>query len=148
MANDEQNSADVGVAADAEYMGNRGSVSDNSAKIRRTVLWGNLMAGGAGVEYYFGYKTGQTDLTCQNFRSRAKSWRYAKYALEFFKIYLASIQLQPMNNVSRRWSLGKYGQVYVIYLKKGGSSSITVPPGNIALGGIIQEQGERFKMEA
>lgn len=71
VANDEQNPADVGVSADAEYMGNRGTVSDNSAKIRRTVLWGNFMAGGAGVEYYFGYKTGESDLTCQNFRSRA-----------------------------------------------------------------------------
>ena len=43
------------------------------------------------------------------------------------------MQLQPTNNVSRGWSLGKYSQVYVIYLKKGGSTSITVPQGNYSV---------------
>ncbi|MEJ7680680.1 MAG: carbohydrate-binding protein [Segetibacter sp.] len=130
VANDEQNPASIGVAADAEYTGNRGSVADNSEQIRKAVLWGNLMAGGAGVEYYFGYKTGETDLTCQDFRSRAKSWRYAKYALEFFKTYLTSTQLKPMNNVSSGWCLGKDSLVYVVYLKRGGSSNITLPAGS------------------
>lgn len=130
VANDEQNPASVGVAADAEYTGNRGSVADNSEQIRKAVLWGNLMAGGAGVEYYFGYKTGETDLTCQDFRSRAKSWRYAKNALDFFHTYLPSAELKPMNNVSSGWCLGKDGEVYAVYLKKGGSSNITLPYGN------------------
>ncbi|WP_018612146.1 DUF5060 domain-containing protein [Segetibacter koreensis] len=130
VANDEQNPADVGVAADREYAGNRGSVADNSDAIRKSVLWGNFMAGGAGVEYYFGYKTGETDLTCQDFRSRAKSWRYAKYALEFFKTYLSSIELKPLNNVSNGWSLGKDSEVYVVYLKKGGTSNIHLPFSN------------------
>ena len=42
------------------------------------------MAGGAGVEYYFGYKLPQNDLVCQDFRSRDKSWDYCRIALNFF----------------------------------------------------------------
>ena len=130
VANDEQGPSSTGVAADSEYTGNRGTVADNSETIRKSVLWGNLMAGGAGVEYYFGYNTGETDLTCQDFRSRAKSWRYARHALEFFHALLPFTELKPLNNVSWGLSLGKDSLVYVLYLKTGGSSKITLPPGN------------------
>lgn len=130
VANDEQNPASAGVAADSEYTGNRGAIADNSEQIRKDVLWGNLMAGGAGAEYYFGYKTGETDLSCQNFRSRAKSFRYAKNALDFFRTYLPFTIMRPMDNVSPGWCLGKDSEVYVIYLKDGGSSMINLPFGN------------------
>jgi hypothetical protein len=52
---------------------------------RAEVLWGNLMAGGAGVEYYFGYILPENDLGCQDWRSRAKTWKYSAIALNFFK---------------------------------------------------------------
>jgi hypothetical protein len=42
---DEQGPADVGVAPD--------SVDPSHDSIRKSVLWANLLAGGAGVEYYF-----------------------------------------------------------------------------------------------
>ena len=43
------------------------------------------MAGGGGVEYYFGYTLPQTDLGCEDWRSRDRSWGYAGVALEFFR---------------------------------------------------------------
>ena len=46
VANDEQAPANVGVAPD--------SVDPEHNVIRTKALWGNIMAGGAGVEYYFG----------------------------------------------------------------------------------------------
>lgn len=46
VTNDEQNPARVGVLPDL--------VDANHDEIRQDVLWGNLMAGGGGVEYYFG----------------------------------------------------------------------------------------------
>ena len=145
VANDEQNSATNGVATDAEYTGNRGSVADNSESIRKDVLWGNLMAGGGGVEYYFGYNTGETDLSAQDYRSRAKSWRYAKHALDFFRTYLPFNEMKALNNVSSGWSFGKAGEAYVVYLKGGGSPSITLPTGNYTVkwynprtGGVLQ----------
>ena len=35
------------------------------------------MAGGAGVEYYFGYSLPENDLLCEDFRSRDRSWDFA-----------------------------------------------------------------------
>jgi len=81
--NDEQGGANAGVTADASYNGNKGSQADNRKNTRHKVLWGTLMAGGAGVEYYFGYQTGETDLTAQDFRSRNLKWSDAKVALDF-----------------------------------------------------------------
>ena len=129
VANDEQGSHLSGVAADAEYTGNRGSVADNSESIRKNVLWANLMAGGAGVEYYFGYETGETDLTAQDFRSRAKSWRYARYALDFFESYTRFHEMTPLANLSSGWLLGNPGKEYVVYLNNGGTANINLPLG-------------------
>ena len=52
---------------------------------RKNALWGALMAGGWGCEYYFGYKRDHSDLTCQDFRSRDVFWDQCRYALDFFK---------------------------------------------------------------
>ena len=90
MANDEQNGADTGVPPDLGYavttarrrMARPVQTTDD---IRQATLWGNLMAGGAGVEYYFGYQLPQNDLGCEDFRSRDKSWDYCRIALEFFR---------------------------------------------------------------
>ena len=145
VANDEQTPAQTGVAADAEYTGNRGTEADNSEAIRKNVLWGNLMAGGDGVEYYFGYNTGETDLSLQDFRSRAKSFSYCNYATTFFRNYLLNIYLKPENIVSSGWCIAKDSVAYVVYLKNGGSSNITLPAGaynikwyNPRIGGTLQ----------
>ncbi|MGV3560490.1 DUF5060 domain-containing protein [Larkinella arboricola] len=124
VANDEQNS--LGVATDADYKGRRGTVADNQNGIRQESLWGNLMAGGAGVEYYFGGNTGETDLAAEDFRSRAKMWRYNRLALEFFKTYVPVKDVTALSNVSRGWVLGQEGKLYVVYLKNGGTANITL----------------------
>ena len=90
VANDEQGSASLGVPPDPGYAGFSGTAGEGDEKydlhdIRRYTLWGNLMAGGAGVEYYFGYKLAQNDLVAEDFRSRDKSWDYCRIALDFFQ---------------------------------------------------------------
>ena len=90
VANDEQGGADTGVPPDLGYEGYDGKKKDGNAvqttdDIRKATLWGNLMAGGAGVEYYFGYQLPQNDLVCEDWRSRDKSWDYCRIALEFFR---------------------------------------------------------------
>ncbi|RAJ90860.1 collagenase-like protein with putative collagen-binding domain [Larkinella arboricola] len=127
VANDEQNS--VGVSCDADYQGNRGNVADNQDDMRKEALWGNLMAGGAGVEYYFGGSTGETDLAAEDFRSRAKMYRYTRHALTFFRSYVPLKQVRVMNNVNSGWVLGQEGELYVVYLKDGGSADITINTG-------------------
>ena len=61
VANDEQGPAGLGVPPDPGLSGFAGKdaqgrdVGYTLHDIRKYTLWGNLMAGGAGVEYYFGY---------------------------------------------------------------------------------------------
>ena len=62
--------------------------------VRRQTLWGTLMGGGAGVEYYFGYQFVENDLVCEDWRSRDRSWDYCRIALEFFE-EIAIEKLQP-----------------------------------------------------
>ncbi len=52
---------------------------------RQNALWGNIMAGGAGVEWYFGYKHAHSDLSCQDFRVRENMWKQSHIALDFFR---------------------------------------------------------------
>jgi len=47
VANDEQGSADIGIPNDASYFG-----VPSQKQVRATVLWGNLLAGGDGIESY------------------------------------------------------------------------------------------------
>ena len=53
---------------------------------RQNALWGNIMAGGAGVEWYFGYKHAHSDLSCEDFRVRENMWKQSRIALDFFRM--------------------------------------------------------------
>ncbi len=91
------------------------------------------MAGGAGVEYYFGYKTPQHDLNCENFRSRHESWNYGRIALEFFSS--ESIPFYEMTSAdelvgasessNERYCLAKADSIYLVYLAVGGEAKLT-----------------------
>lgn len=139
VANDEQGGADTGVPPDLGYVdpitgqtyqgknsdGNTVSVTQDD--IRQQTLWGNLMAGGAGVEYYYGYKLPQSDLSLQDYRSRDQMWNYTRYALQFFNQYLPfSEMISNANLVSNGWCLAKAGDVYAIYLENGGTTTINL----------------------
>jgi hypothetical protein len=58
-------------------------------------------AGGAGVEYYFGYSFPNSDLSCQDFRSRANMWTQSRLALEFFANYSVPFWTMKSNNAIR-----------------------------------------------
>jgi hypothetical protein len=124
--------------------------------IRKLTLWGNLMAGGAGVEYYFGYALPENDLVAQDFRSRDKSWDYCRIALEFFrkeKIPLTEMTSSNalINNTkddNSKFCLAKQDEVYLVYLPNGGTSDLdlsaakgtfTVKWFNPRTGGALQE---------
>jgi len=71
VACDEPGDASHGLITDAED-----PTRDNA---RKNGLWGNIMAGGAGVEWYFGYKHPHSDLTCQDYRtSAAMHWNSSR----------------------------------------------------------------------
>jgi hypothetical protein len=137
-ANDEQGPAGLGVPPDPGYRDFAGKdaqgrdVGYTLHDIRKNVLWGNLMAGGAGVEYYFGYGLPDNDLVAENFRSREKSWEYGRIALEFF--HTQKIPFWEMTNANElvgnvkrdnsRYCFAKTNEVYLVYLPSGGTTEI------------------------
>jgi hypothetical protein len=98
---------------------------------RKNCLWGNLMAGGAGCEWYFGYKFAHNDLNCEDWRSRERMWEQTRYALEFFHKYLPFYQMSPKDSlVSSGLCLAKPGEVYAVYLPGGGSTQLDLAEGS------------------
>lgn len=80
VTNDEQAGAGVGIVPD-------GAPTDfNHDSARKNVLWANLLAGGAGVEYYYGSRFPENDMTLQDFRSRDQFFDQTRHALRFFKV--------------------------------------------------------------
>ncbi len=57
------------------------------------------MAGGAGVEYYFGYQQPCTDLNCEDWRSRDRMWDSNRFALNFFRNYLPFHEMVNCNDL-------------------------------------------------
>lgn len=137
VCNDEQGSAAEGVPPDLGYAGYDGKMKNGKAvhsadDIRKLTLWGNLMAGGGGVEYYFGYQLPQNDLVCEDWRSRDQSWNYARIALEFFpanripfwEMKNADALTGNAANDNSRFCLAKSDELYLVYLPTGGATEL------------------------
>jgi hypothetical protein len=133
VANDEQGDANLGVPPDPGYrgfagtdpQGNRVRTTDD---IRKYTLWGNLMAGGAGVEYYFGYQLPENDLVAEDFRSRDRTWDYGRIALAFFRdqripfwdMRAADDLVGNAAGDNSRYAFAQPGELYLVYLPAAG----------------------------
>ncbi len=149
VAHDEQNPAGLGVPPDPGYKGHSGIAEENDAKgpkgegyipskaytmhdVRKLTLWGSFMAGGAGVEYYFGYKLPENDLVCQDFRSRDKSWDYCRIAIDFFREEEIPVAEMTSSNAligntkdnNDKYCFAKAGELYLVYLPNGGATKL------------------------
>jgi len=125
VANDEQGPANKGVPPDPGYKGfDASSVDYDLNDIRKQTLWGNIMAGGAGVEYYFGGSLPENDMRCEDLRSRDKSWDYCAIAINFLTDN--HIPFQEMKNMNAlignaelnkdKYCFAKEGELYLVYL--------------------------------
>ena len=88
---------------------------------RSRALWGTLMAGGFGVEWYFGYASPNSDLTCEDFRSRDLFWDQNRYALQFFNNHIPFWEMEPNDALvedDTSYCLAKEGEVYAIYSER------------------------------
>jgi hypothetical protein len=100
---------------------------------RKNAIWGNIMAGGAGCEFYFGYDKPNSDLTCNDFRSRDAFWDYCRYTLNFIRGN--NIPFEQMTNRNSLVSgygnnanrcLAKPGDTYLVQLHGGGSHTLNL----------------------
>ncbi|MBW1295585.1 carbohydrate-binding protein [Aquimarina litoralis] len=122
VANDEQGPASTGVR-----------VSDK--EVRHRVLWGTLMAGGTGVEYYSGYTNDDGDINGNDHRKRGKKYKEGGYALNFFNRYLQSdminmVSSDGVTSDGNDYVFAKAGSVYAVYRPSGGSTGLSLPGGN------------------
>ncbi len=89
---------------------------------RQNALWGNLMAGGAGVEWYFGYKHAHSDLTCQDFRVRQRMWEQCRVALDFFAgneiPFWRMTNSNELLDTDNGYCLSEPGKLYLAFLKR------------------------------
>ena len=130
VACDEPGDATHGLITDAED-----PTRDNA---RKNALWGVFMAGGAGIEWYFGYKHPHSDLTCQDYRSRDKMWDQSRYALEFFRKqdipFWEMANADDLTDNPDDYCFVKPGEVYLVYLKHGGTVRLNVTQGRFTCG--------------
>lgn len=93
----------------------------NHDTIRAHCLWGTLLAGGTGVEWYFGYRYPHNDLECEDFRSRENWWEQSTFATQF----VADFPLEEMKSMDElihangAYCLANPGEVYIVYLPAG-----------------------------
>ncbi|MBW3631077.1 MAG: DUF5060 domain-containing protein [Gemmatimonadetes bacterium] len=123
VANDEQGNANTGVTPDG--------VGNNHDAVRQHALWGNLMAGGAGVELYFGYQYPQNDLNAEDLRSRDAFWDQARHALGFFRDHLPFWEMTAQHPASQpgNYVFARPGEVYAVYSVRGGDTTLRLEGG-------------------
>ncbi|HYD82789.1 MAG TPA: DUF5060 domain-containing protein, partial [Opitutus sp.] len=122
VAVDELGGASVGAKPDAN--------DSSRTEIRHRVLWGSLLAGAAGLEWYFGYDYAHDDLTCEDWRSRDKLWTQTHYAAQFIRDYMPLPLVTNHNAITSStadYVLGKEGVAYAVYLPAGATTNITLP---------------------
>jgi len=158
VAHDEQNPPSTGVPPDPGWEGFDGTARPGRNgrpytpdDIRKFTLWGTLLAGGGGVEYYFGSTLPQNDLGCQDWRSRHQSWTWAGIALRFFREQ--NIPLGEMANAdhlvgnpqhdNRCYCFARPGELYLVYLPAGGTAELDLSgvAGAFSLGWFNPREG-------
>ncbi len=140
VSNDEQGRHTTGVKPDGP--------GNNRDDIRKLTLWGNLMAGGAGVEYYFGYEFPHTDLNLEDWRSRDLVWSEVDHALTLFREHVPFWTMKPddsLANGATAHVLANPGSTYLVYLPNGGNAQLDLAEGtydvkwyNPRTGGTLQ----------
>ena len=122
---DEIGPANAGVIPDADDPGHD--------DVRNYSLWGNLMAGGAGVEWYFGYKFAHNDLVCEDWRSRDIMWDQTRHALEFFQKYLSFTEMRHNDGLTSApddYCFAIPGKIYAVCLPAGGTTELDLGEGS------------------
>ena len=144
---DEIGPASTGVKPDADDPGHD--------DVRHHALWGNLMGGGSGVEWYFGYQFPDNDLDLEDFRGRANMWAQTRVALEFFREHLPFTEMAHADEIvvspKGGYGFSKPNEVYAVYLPTAGGARLELPEARFSLrwydprnGGELQSGSVEF----
>ena len=118
----------AGIGAKPDGPGN------NHKEIRQEALWATFMAGGAGVEWYFGYNNPHDDLDMEDWRSRDALWDYTVNAVRFFQDHLPFHEMVSADDLipgNDDYVFARHGDVYAVYLFDAESANaISLPDGS------------------
>ncbi len=106
---------------------------NNLGVLRSQALWGNLLGGGAGVEWYFGYQGSFGDVQSEDWRIVEPLWEDTRHALRFFQQYVPFAAATPRNDLASAGSarcLTVVGDTYVVQLPAGGTTNLNLGSSN------------------
>lgn len=99
----------------------------NHRVLAHEVLWGPLLSGAAGVEWYFGAKHPHNDLNSEDWRQRDRLWELSAHAKSFFEKHLPYSKMTPLTdvmNTNDAFCFALANEIYAIYLPKPGQHTI------------------------
>ncbi len=91
----------------------------NHPTLTRYALWGTLLSGAAGVEWYFGAQSPHNDLTSEDWRQRDRLWEISNHAKIFVEEHLPYWEMKPNHNlvnVDGAYCLSKADSLYALYI--------------------------------
>ncbi|MEZ4700104.1 MAG: DUF5060 domain-containing protein [Rhodothermales bacterium] len=99
----------------------------NMEAVRKSEMWGSLMAGGAGFDWYLGFDVDKRDLELEDFRRYDFLWEQSTIAHTFFTAYLPFQDMEPKSGLAPLYSnrvFAKTGSIYAVYLPNGGTTTL------------------------
>jgi len=105
----------------------------NLEAVRKDEMWGMMMAGGAGFDWYMGFDTDNRDLTLEDFRIYDFLWELSSNTGNFFREYVPFWEMDPVSDlttVETNRVFAKEGEVYVVYLRDGGTTTLDLGGSN------------------
>lgn len=105
----------------ADYGSPTDDADPGQNKMRGNVLWGSLLGGASGVEWYFGYKMSENDLNAETLRTRADLWKQTKIARDILEQFDVP-KMVPSDGLlsdGDGFCFAEPGTSYLIYRKAG-----------------------------
>ena len=84
------------------------------------------MAGGAGVEWYFGAKNNHNDLSTEDWRSRDRAWAWTAATIEFFQKHVPFAEMNGADELvtGEAFCFAKPPHTYLAYLPFGKTTKL------------------------
>jgi hypothetical protein len=104
---------------------------NNQDSLRALALWGSLLAGGAGAEWYFGANNPHNDLNLEDWRSRDRAYRWTANARRFFEDHLPFWEMASRNDLmgeEGQFCLAKEGEIYAVMTPFGQPATLKLGP--------------------